>query len=85
MHFEFQLTRLMRGVTLVVVGAVRTMIISTHTPHARRDWIQHIRDFHPIRFQLTRLMRGVTELCMLQRTEKGFQLTRLMRGVTSNF
>ena len=34
---KFQLTRLMRGVTdNVVVTSVET-VISTHTPHARRD------------------------------------------------
>ncbi len=35
---EFQLTRLMRGVTLCGRGGTnRLLSISTHTPHARRD------------------------------------------------
>ena len=33
----FQLTRLMRGVTLLVNAECALVIISTHTPHARRD------------------------------------------------
>ena len=45
--FAFQLTRLMRGVTLNVSSVSETITISTHTPHARRDESQvqrHIRD-----------------------------------------
>ena len=34
---EFQLTRLMRGVTNVKSPIIRINRISTHTPHARRD------------------------------------------------
>ena len=34
---KFQLTRLMRGVTAKVRALRETFIISTHTPHARRD------------------------------------------------
>ena len=33
----FQLTRLMRGVTMNVADFVLKHFISTHTPHARRD------------------------------------------------
>ena len=33
----FQLTRLMRGVTVHDLGNVLVLHISTHTPHARRD------------------------------------------------
>ena len=34
---KFQLTRLMRGVTLSLVLLIINSLISTHTPHARRD------------------------------------------------
>ena len=34
---EFQLTRLMRGVTIPMNDGPDTERISTHTPHARRD------------------------------------------------
>ena len=34
---KFQLTRLMRGVTVLVVKIFGFKHISTHTPHARRD------------------------------------------------
>ena len=40
---RFQLTRLMRGVTQRRVGCIGCPMISTHTPHARRDYyLQHI-------------------------------------------
>ena len=50
----------MRGVTDVTHIGGKLVIISTHTPHARRDDF-----FNPFvtvvsKFQLTRLMRGVT-------------------------
>ena len=35
--YLFQLTRLMRGVTLYGQAATPIQQISTHTPHARRD------------------------------------------------
>ena len=35
--WEFQLTRLMRGVTIGLGGILKDLHISTHTPHARRD------------------------------------------------
>ena len=34
---KFQLTRLMRGVTFGASGGDIVTLISTHTPHARRD------------------------------------------------
>ena len=34
---QFQLTRLMRGVTVIDEGTQQLLKISTHTPHARRD------------------------------------------------
>ena len=37
---EFQLTRLMRGVTVFVFQIIKHYFISTHTPHARRDFRQ---------------------------------------------
>ena len=36
-YSKFQLTRLMRGVTVTQVLADFILRISTHTPHARRD------------------------------------------------
>ena len=35
-------------------------MISTHTPHARRDVLVAVILKHTLQFQLTRLMRGVT-------------------------
>ena len=51
----------MRGVTILYWSYNReTKIISTHTPHARRD-IKMNENFEVMSiFQLTRLMRGVT-------------------------
>ena len=40
-------------------------IISTHTPHARRDQNLNIIEFTKMIFQLTRLMRGVTTHILL--------------------
>ena len=58
-------------------------MISTHTPHARRDYPDMQIDIVGCEFQLTRLMRGVTVFLLLKRISKNaFQLTRLMRGVT---
>ena len=37
LELQFQLTRLMRGVTYIVDILFLPDIISTHTPHARRD------------------------------------------------
>ena len=80
---QFQLTRLMRGVTFAVAVAFYSYGISTHTPHARRDSFTAAIYRLLMRFQLTRLMRGVTpqnnDNCTSSST---FQLTRLMRGVT---
>ena len=57
---KFQLTRLMRGVTKGIALKENKNIISTHTPHARRDLVCQLAcSAHGI-FQLTRLMRGVT-------------------------
>ena len=35
--WSFLLTRLMRGVTAIIIDHVNNVAISTHTPHARRD------------------------------------------------
>ena len=56
----FQLTRLMRGVTLNAFCASFEPSISTHTPHARRDFFVLFLRNDVFQFQLTRLMRGVT-------------------------
>ena len=59
-NFSFQLTRLMRGVTFGNKNFDPECVISTHTPHARRD--NGVTDTlqQTEKFQLTRLMRGVT-------------------------
>ena len=57
---EFQLTRLMRGVTEGLYPDIAKHIISTHTPHARRDFNFRASAICTFQFQLTRLMRGVT-------------------------
>ena len=57
---KFQLTRLMRGVTLLRRKLIDQIEISTHTPHARRDLLPGLLSFLLKTFQLTRLMRGVT-------------------------
>ena len=56
----FQLTRLMRGVTIRKYGLYLREYISTHTPHARRDLVAVSLSGVSMIFQLTRLMRGVT-------------------------
>ena len=57
----FQLTRLMRGVTVVQRDYdIAHFVISTHTPHARRDLFVCLLVRIFLKFQLTRLMRGVT-------------------------
>ena len=50
----------MRGVTLVDYIDENKNVISTHTPHARRDVTRFYMFINLIKFQLTRLMRGVT-------------------------
>ena len=61
------------------------MKISTHTPHARRDFSTVSESSYFLIFQLTRLMRGVTANVFLRCVNLiQFQLTRLMRGVTQN-
>ena len=50
----------MRGVTIDVIKETISNIISTHTPHARRDPPQAEQETGHYIFQLTRLMRGVT-------------------------
>ena len=59
------------------------LIISTHTPHARRDMQTVYLTAYRKVFQLTRLMRGVTAECGAAFPPRRFQLTRLMRGVTA--
>ena len=73
----------MRGVTNPKIIDELEIIISTHTPHARRDRVPARRRSPCSQFQLTRLMRGVTVCVMPSFLFCLFQLTRLMRGVTS--
>ena len=51
----------MRGVTIEAYVDVNVLAISTHTPHARRDYTAFDVLKSYIKFQLTRLMRGVTQ------------------------
>ena len=51
----------MRGVTMKIITAYTRILISTHTPHARRDLVKSRFQLSTgAKFQLTRLMRGVT-------------------------
>ena len=80
---RFQLTRLMRGVTIFISRKMLCNNISTHTPHARRDAGYFHNGKPESKFQLTRLMRGVTGVVFaITSSCTVFQLTRLMRGVT---
>ena len=72
----------MRGVTGSVNYNVPTIYISTHTPHARRDFVIGVTRHNYIKFLLTRLMRGVTLSKWTNNRSVAFLLTRLMRGVT---
>ena len=72
----------MRGVTAALVGCWDNGLISTHTPHARRDRNAQHEYKGRLQFLLTRLMRGVTDLQYVGRRFLQFLLTRLMRGVT---
>ena len=56
----FLLTRLMRGVTRKPYIFYLFLVISTHTPHARRDNSKTSTTTLSQKFLLTRLMRGVT-------------------------
>ena len=80
--YEFQSTRLMRGVTGISHSPFVISTISIHTPHARRDIVQPVFLAQPFQFQSTRLMRGVTPSLSITITNMIFQSTRLMRGVT---
>ena len=46
-ELEFQLTRLMRGVTQNIGQLDGYLDISTHTPHARRDTLNETQEIHP--------------------------------------
>ena len=80
---QFQLTRLMRGVTLRIGNTA-----STETPFQLTRLMRGVTGKNLIAllgatFLLTRLMRGVTVLIFLSFSFAcSFQLTRLMRGVT---
>ena len=81
--YKFQLTRLMRGVTPLNIrfDTVETPI-STHTPHARRDFEPYTDN---IEFNIsthTPHARRDPSTSDLFRQIVEFQLTRLMRGVT---
>ena len=72
----------MRGVTNYIITQYFPFVISTHTPHARRDAMHFYMFIKLTKFQLTRLMRGVTIGIFQIKRGCQFQLTRLMRGVT---
>ena len=81
-HPEFQLTRLMRGVTRKEKDLTKLRKFQL-TRLMRGVTLWTIWKKSSIKFQLTRLMRGVTGLFPLPFfCQFIFQLTRLMRGVT---
>ena len=55
----------MRGVTFISISVSDSGVISTHTPHARRDLRLQKQKENLTKFLLTRLMRGVTLLLMI--------------------
>ena len=81
-HAEFQLTRLMRGVTIVTIDYNFLANISTHTPHARRDAVKSANQANlKISTHTPHARRDIIGVCLYLFNWK-FQLTRLMRGVT---
>ena len=78
----FLLTRLMRGVTQQRRRQHTRGRISTHTPHARRDWLTIERYYPGIISTHTPHARRDLCLCRSCRCCLRFLLTRLMRGVT---
>ena len=62
---SFQLTRLLRGATDCMSHKTNRVIISTHTPLARRDSKFRRTTAALKSFQLTRLLRGATRLTRL--------------------
>ena len=76
----------MRGATRKVIRIRRKGNISTHTPHAGRDYWIWICNQWCIQFLLTRLLRGATCLTASPSlTKSPFLLTRLLRGATCAF
>ena len=81
---RFQLTRLMRGVTLSTLSRWYTTHISTHTPLARRDFtVLTGCTFVSLISTHTPLARRDAEVSVFKPIAFTFQLTRLLRGVTS--
>ena len=78
----FQLTRLMRGVTKTGEMPLGMDVISTHTPHARRD-VNHadVERWRNISTHTPHARRDRQQYKNIGYYEE-FQLTRLMRGVT---
>ena len=72
----------MRGVTLGAVDYMFTDDISTHTPHARRDFIFQVKNLLTIISTHTPHARRDRVVFQLELSGVTFQLTRLMRGVT---
>ena len=81
--YKFQLTRLMRGVTLEDKSIQEIHKISTHTPHARRDWWSFCIKINSKISTHTPHARRDINFCIWWTFFWRFQLTRLMRGVTS--
>ena len=72
----------MRGVTWDEKARTDTVLISTHTPHARRDFSCEIRPQIPrISTHTPHARRDSRIHSSIEQTPE-FQLTRLMRGVT---
>ena len=81
--FTFQLTRLMRGVTNQNPAERQKDYISTHTPHARRDYLLFVFPFPFVHFNSHASCEAWPYLIDQDKSILRFQLTRLMRGVTS--
>ena len=73
----------MRGVTWFKTYAIAVLIISTHTPHARRD--EHTAEIERLKAISTHTphARRDSIFLFLSVSFPKFQLTRLMRGVTT--
>ena len=73
----------MRDVTLAIICLTSSIrLVSTHTPHAGRDFFCFFSVSGSQKFLLTRPMRDVTYVGLENRLPMTFLLTRPMRDVT---
>ena len=83
-YIAFQLTRPMRGATLISTLHIRDIMISTHTPHAgRNDDIKYSLSFMDITISTHTPHAGRNPIAVISPSVSVvFQLTRPMRGAT---